>query len=191
MVSSAFFSKGSFLHPCQISLADRSPQFFPAGVLMLLMLSLCTVGLAQSSDGSIPQEVSCAGDCPSVGIAWIEGQQVVSPVTNDCVGAPLRLLLGQFGVVVQSVQDQCPLWVLIQPSRGVPAVKEGCCILSEALLPEFQQLLQCKCTRFFIICWDQECRPVGEPRRVGEVVSYIASPCPSQQPGGPCNAGLD
>ena len=190
MISSAFYPAGLLLPPDQISLPYRSRQFFAAAVL-LLMTTLCTVGLAQSTDGSVPPEVSCVGDCPSIGTVWTEGQQAVCPVTNDCVGTPLRLLLGQLGVVIQLAQDQCPLWILIQPPRGVPAAKEGCCILTEVVLPELQQVLECECTRWFIICWDQDCRPVGTPRRTGEVVSYIASPCPGQQPAGPCNEGLD
>lgn len=191
MIRGVFCSGKSFPSKKDVGSKERSGGLPAAVLLLVMMLTPGSAGWAQTTDVSIPQEVSCAGDCPSIGTAWTEGQQVVSPVTNDCVGAPLRLVLGSLGVVVPSAQDQCPLWVLIQPPRGVPTAQQGCCILAAVDLPELQQILECQCTRFFIICWDQDCRPVGNPRKVGEVTSYIASPCPGQEPAGPCNDGLN
>lgn len=166
-------------------------MFFRVVFLSVLILAICSLSWARSTDGSIPQEVSCAGDCPAIGVSWSDGQQAVSPVANDCVGAPMRVLLGQLGVVLELANDQCPLWVLIQPPRSAPVARTGCCILNEITLQELQQPLECQCNRWFLICWDQDCQPVGEPRRVSEITSYMASPCPGQQPVIPCNAGLN
>ncbi|MGE4619817.1 MAG: hypothetical protein AAEJ04_08435 [Planctomycetota bacterium] len=159
-------------------------------VLLLVFIFLSGRLEGQSNDGArdvaIPHSLSCAADCPSVGIEIHGVRQVLSPISNDCVGTPLRLVFGHLGIDIDVEKDECPLWIIIEPERGIPAVQPGCCLASIEAKPVVQQNLNCDCIRWFLICWDQECAPSGTPWTISEVISYIASPCPGQFPSSPC-----
>lgn len=173
---------------------SRLERRFSGTLLLCLLLLYCVGAAAQSGefagDPSIPEGLSCNGDCPSVGTEWLGARQTISPVSNDCTGTPLRLVLGHLGLEIELPEDECPLWVILEPDRGVPSPQQGCCLVAQSTVPVMQQLLKCECTRWFLICWDQDCLPAGEPRKISEVVSYTASPCPDQHGDEPCNNGV-
>jgi hypothetical protein len=154
------------------------------------LLLWCSTGLeilAQSSDRSIPDSLNCAGDCPGVGTSETGWRQLVSPVTNACTGTALQLILHRLEIEVFLEPNLCPIWVIIEPAHRVPTAVAGCCLLSQQSLPVMRQALRCECTRRFIICWDHDCLPHGEPIEISEQISWVASPCAGGSSTEPCN----
>jgi hypothetical protein len=160
----------------------------------LMLVLMCLAGLAgtdqqvcaQSPDGSIPGTLNCDGDCPGVGTSEVGWKQIVSPVTNDCTGTALQLLLHRLEVEIFLQPNQCPLWVIIEPAHGVPTVIEGCCLISRSDIPVMRQALRCRCTRRFIICWDHDCLPDGQPTQISVKENWTASPCAGGSAALPC-----
>jgi hypothetical protein len=143
--------------------------------------------LAQNPDRAIPASLNCDGDCPGVGTSETGWRQLVSPVTNECTGTALQLILHRLEIEVFLQPDLCPIWVIIEPAHRVPTTVAGCCLLSQQSLPVMRQSLRCECTRMFIICWDHDCLPQGEAIEISEQISWVASPCAGGTLTEPCN----
>jgi len=177
---------------------QKSTGFSNSGVgkiqRWLMVVLMCLAGLAgtdqqvcaQGNEGPIPGTLNCDGDCPGVGTSIVGWKQIVSPVTNDCTGTALQLLLNRLEVEIFLQPNQCPIWVIIEPAHGVPTVIEGCCLISLTDLPVMRQTLRCQCTRRFIICWDHDCLPEGQPTQIAVQESWTASPCAGGSAALPC-----
>ena len=114
---------------------------------------------------------------PRWGTDLVEWKQLVSPVTNQCTGSALQLILSRLDVEILLQPNLCPIWVIIEPAHRVPTPAPGCCLLLAQTLPVMRQELRCECVRRFIICWDHDCLPVGEAIQILEQASWIAAPC--------------
>lgn len=159
------------------------------GLLLISLHGGEVVG--QSSDLEIPDNLNCDDQCPGVGTSEIGWKQIVSPVTNECTGTALQLILNRLEVEVFLQPNLCPIWVMIEPARGVPTVVDGCCLISRRLLPVMRQSLRCECKRWFIICWDHDCLPVGAAIQISETETWVASPCAGGTATEPCQQRSD
>jgi hypothetical protein len=49
-----------------------------------------------------------------------------------------------------------------------------------------RQSLRCRCIRRFIICWDHDCLPDGQPTQISVKENWTASPCAGGSAALPC-----
>ena len=159
------------------------------GGALLVGVSTREMVHGQAGGGGVPANLGCEAECPGVGTDVRGMRQTLSPVSNSCEGTALQLLLDQLDIEVELPADSCPAWVVIEPERRLPTQIDGCCLISREDLPVFQQKMRCRCTRRFLVCWDQDCLPDGEAVQLTSVASWVASPCAGGQGNLPCNRG--
>lgn len=145
--------------------------------------------VASSSGDLIPPGMSCSEECPGIGTRQLPMSQQVSPIANPCADMPLTLLFERWGAKVTFPQPQCPLWVMLEPQHALPVVRSGCCLFERQPRSILQQMLQCECTDFFIICWSRECLPAGEARIWQTLDHWVSLPCVGESSTSDCAGG--